>query len=129
MAVRERIVAPERSMVALRAVVAAGAADALGSPDRLLSRVQQAIQHLADGAVFAVERIGVHGRLFLWRPLEREVCLSADSRGSLSLTLGKGSLDQRLALGTIWHTFHVTGDRAGTVAGPERLMMLAPAEA
>lgn len=61
MAVRERIVSPERSVVALRAVVAAGAADALGSPDRLLRWVQQAIQHLTDGAVFAVERIGVHG--------------------------------------------------------------------
>jgi len=48
-------------MITLRAVVAAGATDALGSPDGLLRGIQQAIQHLADRAVFAVERIGVHG--------------------------------------------------------------------
>lgn len=46
-------------MVALRAVAAA---DTLGSPDGLLSRVQQTVQHLTDHAVFAVERIGVHDR-------------------------------------------------------------------
>jgi len=61
MAVRQRIVSSERSMITLRAVVAAGATDALGSPDGLLRGIQQAIQHLADRAVFAVERIGVHG--------------------------------------------------------------------
>lgn len=62
MAMRQYIVSSERSVIALRAVVAAGAADTLGSPDGLLRRVQQAIQHLADRAVFAVEGIGVHGR-------------------------------------------------------------------
>jgi len=62
MAVRQRIVSSKRSIpIALRAVVAAGATDALGSPDGLLRGVQQTIQHLADRAVFAVERIGVHG--------------------------------------------------------------------
>lgn len=39
-AVRERVVPPEGSVIALRAVVAAGAADALGSTDRLLRGVQ-----------------------------------------------------------------------------------------
>lgn len=62
MTVRQRIVSSERSMITLWAVVATGTADTLGSSDGLLCWVQQTIQHLADRAVFAVERIGVHGR-------------------------------------------------------------------
>lgn len=49
----------ERGVAALGAV-AAGAGDALGPPDRLLRGVQQTVQHLADRAVLAVERVGVH---------------------------------------------------------------------
>jgi len=70
MTVRQRVVSSERSMIALGAVVAAGAADTLGSPNRLLRGVQQAIQHLADRAVFAVEWIRIHGRSSLSRVLE-----------------------------------------------------------
>lgn len=114
MTVRERVVPPEGSVVVLRAVVAAGAPDALGSPDGLLSRVQQAIQHLADRAVFAVERIGVHGRFFLWR-------LSGARNSGFAVAFShtwKGSLESRLVnsgrplSGTraqSWHTFHLTG--------------------
>ena len=49
----------------LRAVVAAGARDALGSSDALPRRIQQTIQHLTDRAVFAVEGIRVHGWISL----------------------------------------------------------------
>lgn len=68
-------------MVALRAVVAARAGDALGSPDRLLRGVQQAIQHLADCAVLAVERIGIHGQSSSRVP-EHGIWLLANSRCS-----------------------------------------------
>lgn len=54
------------ALVAERALAALGAAagrarDALGAPDRLLARVQDAVEHLADRAVLAVERVRVHG--------------------------------------------------------------------
>ena len=49
--------------VAILGAVAAGARHALRSPDGSLGRVQQPIQHLADGAVLAIERVGVHVRL------------------------------------------------------------------
>lgn len=69
MTMRQRIATSERSVAALRAVIATGARDALRSPDSLLRRVQQAIQHLADRTVFAVERIRIHG----WPLLEYEI--------------------------------------------------------
>lgn len=48
------------AVAALR-TVAARAGHALRSPDGLLRRFQKPVQHLADGAVFAVERVRVHG--------------------------------------------------------------------
>ena len=69
MTMRQRIATSERSVAALRAVIATGARDALRSPDSLLRRVQQTIQHLADRTVFAVERIRIHG----WPLLEYEI--------------------------------------------------------
>lgn len=94
MAVRQHIVPSERSMIALRAVVATGATDALGSADGLLRRVQQAIQHLADRAVFPVERIGVHDRSSSRVP-ERGTWLPANLRCSF-FTHSKGSLELQL---------------------------------
>lgn len=65
------IISAKRSAIhTLRTVVAVGARDTLGSPNRLLRGIQQTIQHLADRAVFAIERIGVHDRsLFSLLPL------------------------------------------------------------
>lgn len=51
---------PVQGAVAALRAVAARARHALRSPDRLFRRVQQPVQHLADGAVFTVEGIGVH---------------------------------------------------------------------
>lgn len=113
MTVRQRVVSPEISMIALRTVVAVGAADALGSPDGLLRGVQQAIQHLADRAVFAVERIGVHDADL---PFE-SLCAESDSprirvapfsharKDSLELQLVNPSDRRSLALGTICTLF------------------------
>lgn len=54
------VTAAERSITALRTVVATRARNALWSSNSLLRRIQQTIQHLTDRAVFAVERIRVH---------------------------------------------------------------------
>jgi len=124
MAVRQRVVSPERSVVALRAVVAAGARDALGSPDGLLRGVQQAIQNLADRAVFAVERIGIHVRSStqvlergIWLPLALLLSLTGLERACSNCA---GEPQRQLSLST-WHnlhTFHVI-DRTENIARPE----------
>lgn len=49
----------QRSVAAFRAV-AAGAAHAFRPHDALLRRLEDLVQHLTDGAVLPVERIGVH---------------------------------------------------------------------
>lgn len=76
----------ERSMTALRAVVATGAWDALWSSNGLLCRVQQTIQHLADRAVFAIERIRVHGRsLFKYSKIRSLKRLTLYTENSLNV--------------------------------------------
>lgn len=87
MTVQRRVASAQRPLTAL-GTVAAGARDALGSPDWFLRGVQQTIQHLADRAVLAVERIGVHVRYLLRNPplLSLQVeCLRA-SPGFASFT-------------------------------------------
>lgn len=107
MTVRQRIVSSERSMIALRAVVAAGTADALGSPDRLLCWVQQTIQHLADRAVFTVERVGVHGRSPKAGFPQTRVTPSFHARKSSLERIAAANSSNRppLALGTICTLF------------------------
>lgn len=61
--VRQGVTSTEGSVADIfRTAVAAGAGDALGPSHGLLRGVQQTVQHLADRAVLAVERIRVHDR-------------------------------------------------------------------
>lgn len=69
-----RVASTEGPVSALRAIVATGTGDALGSPDGLLRGIQQTIQYLTDRAVFAVERVGVHVSRSLDGVLVRKNC-------------------------------------------------------
>ena len=89
--------------VAILGAVAVGARHALRSPDGPLGRVQQPIQHLADGAVLAIERVGVHLRLRSRQPTFEHDLLPFGGTILLDFTQGEGNFLRQNSVGTFSH--------------------------